>query len=77
MALMANKKVPVGGAPRPDLYSKKRSGTVKTGIRISVADNKLLRKAAELERMSQSLWMVRALLAAAKARIAEEGADGK
>jgi len=27
--------------------------------------------------MSQSLWMVRALLAAAKARIAEEGADGK
>ena len=50
---------------------------MKTGIRISVADNKLLRKAAELERMSQSLWMVRALLAAAKARIAEEGADGK
>jgi uncharacterized protein (DUF1778 family) len=70
---MATKKVTRGGAKaRPDLYSKKRSGIIKTGIRIDVSDNKLIRKAAELERMSQSLWMVITLVDAAKERIAAE-----
>jgi uncharacterized protein (DUF1778 family) len=69
---MATKKVVAGAKARPDLYSKKRSGIIKTGIRLDVSDNKLIRKAAELERMSQSLWMVRTLVGAAKERIAAE-----
>lgn len=73
MALMATKKVARGGASaRPDLYSKKRSGFVKQGVRLSVDQNKLLRQAAELEGFSLNLWMTRTLVAAAKKRIAAE-----
>ena len=62
---------------RPDLYSKKRSGFIKQGVRISVEQNKLLREAAELEGFSLNLWMTRVLVAAAKKRIASEvKADG-
>jgi len=78
MALMATKKTMRGGASaRPDLYSKKRSGFIKQGVRISVEHNKLLRRAAELEGFSLNLWMTRTLVAAAKKRIfEEEKADG-
>jgi len=70
---MATKKTVRGGSsPRPDMYSKKRSGFVKTGIRLSVDQNKLLRQAAELEGFSLNLWMTRTLVAAAKKRIAAE-----
>ena len=73
MALMATKKIVRGGSgPRPDMYSKKRSGFIKTGIRLQVDQNKLLREAAELEGMSVNLWMSRTLVAAAKKRIAAE-----
>jgi uncharacterized protein (DUF1778 family) len=56
--------------PRPDKFSKKRSGLVSQSIRISVEQNKLLRQAAELEGMSISLWASRVLIAAAKKEIA-------
>jgi len=71
---MATKKTIRGSSsyPRPDNYSKKRSGVVKTGIRLEVEQNKLLRQAAELEQMSLNLWMTRTLVAAAKKRIAAE-----
>ena len=45
---------------------------MKTGIRLSVDQNKLLRQAAELEGFSLNLWMTRTLVAAAKKRIAAE-----
>ena len=78
MALMATKKTARGGSgARPDLYSKKRSGFVKQGVRLSTDHNKLLRAAAELEGFSLNLWMTRTLVAAAKKRIAQgEKADG-
>jgi uncharacterized protein (DUF1778 family) len=72
MEPMATKKMVRGSLPRPDRSSKKRSGLLKTGIRLSVDDNKLLKKAAELEGFSVNLWMVRTLVAAAKKRIETE-----
>jgi len=73
---MATKKSARGGASaRPDLYSKKRSGFVKQGVRLSVDQNKLLRQAAELEGFSLNLWMTRVLVAAAKKRIAAENSQ--
>jgi uncharacterized protein (DUF1778 family) len=71
--MATKKKVRVGSAPRPDMYSKKKSGPVKTGIRLDATQNKLLQQAAGLEGFSLNLWMVRTLMAAAKKRIAAEG----
>jgi len=62
------KKFAVG---RPDRYSKKRSGYVAQSVRLDVADNKLIRDAAELKRMSLNHWMTTALIAAAKKELAE------
>jgi uncharacterized protein (DUF1778 family) len=74
---MTKKNISVAGRPRPDLYSKKRSGYIKTGVRLTVAENKLCRRAATLEGMSWNFWAMRVLVKAAKERIAEEGkADG-
>jgi uncharacterized protein (DUF1778 family) len=56
--------------PRPDRYSKKRSGYISQSVRLTVAENKLLREAAELEGMSINFWATRALVAAAKKAIA-------
>jgi uncharacterized protein (DUF1778 family) len=69
---MASKKIPKPPAARPDKYTKKRSGQVAQSLRLTVAENKLLREAATLERMSINVWAVRTLLAAAKRRIAAE-----
>lgn len=51
--------------PRPDLYSKKRSGKVAQSLRITVEQNKKYRKAASLQGYSLNTWMVRWLDAAA------------
>lgn len=70
---MAMKTVKRGAsAPRPDRRSKKRSGTVKQTVRLTVDENKLLRLAADLEGMSIAFWSKRLLLAGAKKRIAQE-----
>ena len=74
MEAMATSKKPKarGSAPRPDRYSKARSGLVKTGIRLDASLNKLLIQAAELEMLSLNSWMTRVLVAAAKKRISQE-----
>lgn len=63
------KKIVRSNGPRKDRYSKKRSGFVSQSVRLSVAENRLVRKAADMERMSISLWASRALVAAAKAQL--------
>jgi uncharacterized protein (DUF1778 family) len=45
---------------------------VNQSLRLTVADNKLLREAAAIEGMSINFWAVRALVNAAKTRIAKE-----
>jgi uncharacterized protein (DUF1778 family) len=55
--------------PRPDRHSKKRTGYVSQSIRLTVADNKLLREASALEGMSINFWASRALITAANNRI--------
>jgi len=56
--------------PRPDKYSKKRSGYVNQGVRLTVDENKLVRQAASLEGFSINLWATRTLVNAAKKQIA-------
>lgn len=51
--------------PRPDKYSKKRSGNVAQSLRITVEQNKQYRKAASLQGYSLNSWMIRWLDAAA------------
>jgi len=43
---------------------------VSTSVRLAVDENKLLRKAAQLEGMSVNLWATRILLTAAREQIA-------
>jgi uncharacterized protein (DUF1778 family) len=70
---MATKKiVRRSSSPRPDRQSKKRSGYLNQSLRLTVADNKLLREAAALDGCSINFWAVRALVAASKVRIAKE-----
>jgi uncharacterized protein (DUF1778 family) len=70
---MAKKKeIRRSASPRPDRQSKKRSGYVAQSLRVSVADNKFIREAAALDGFSINFWAVRALVTAAKARIAKE-----
>jgi uncharacterized protein (DUF1778 family) len=71
---MAPKKTP---SARPDKYSKKRSGMTAQSLRLTVAENKLLREAATIERMSINVWGVRTLLAAAKRIIAKNQSTKK
>jgi hypothetical protein len=67
---MANKKATRKSAsPRPDRYSKKKSGYISTSLRMTVADNRTLRKAATFEGLSINHWSLRILLAAAKRRV--------
>jgi predicted HicB family RNase H-like nuclease len=67
---MAKKKiVSRASSPRPDRQSKKRTGYVSQSVRLSVADNKILREAAALDGMSINFWASRALLVAANNRI--------
>jgi uncharacterized protein (DUF1778 family) len=61
--------------PRPDKYSKKRSGYVSQTVRLTVEQNKLVREAADLEGMSISFWSSRTLVAAAKKQIAASAND--
>jgi len=69
-AMAKSKASPKFSGGRPDKYSKKRSGSVSQSVRATVAENKLLRQAAELERMSINAWCVKTLVAAAKKQIA-------
>jgi len=48
------------------MYSKKRSGMVHQGFAISVEENKLIRKAAELDKRSIRSWIGYNILLAAK-----------
>jgi uncharacterized protein (DUF1778 family) len=68
---MATKKTPrKSSKPRPDKYSKKRSGYISQSLRLTSDENKLLRQAAGLEGFSINFWSVRTLVAAAKKQIA-------
>lgn len=58
-------------APRPDRYSKKKTGTITQSLRLNVADARLIRKAALAQRMSTNLWMTNHLVAAAAEELAE------
>jgi hypothetical protein len=76
MAFMATKKSSRGASkPRPDRYSKKRSGYISQSVRLTVAENKLMREAAELEGFSINFWATRTLVAAAKKQIAAAAND--
>jgi uncharacterized protein (DUF1778 family) len=55
--------------PRPDRHSKKKTGYVSQSIRLTVAENLLVREAAALDGMSINFWASRALLVAANNRI--------
>jgi uncharacterized protein (DUF1778 family) len=71
MRHMATKKITRKAAkPRPDRYSKKRTGYVSQSIRLTVEENKLVRRAADLDGMSINFWATRNLVAAAKKQIA-------
>jgi hypothetical protein len=73
---MATKKATRKSAsPRPDRYSKKKSGYISTSLRMIVADNKILRKAATLDGLSINHWCMRLLLTAAKKRIGKSKYD--
>jgi hypothetical protein len=76
MAFMATKKLSRGASkPRPDKYSKKRFGTVSQSVRLTVQENRLVRKAADLEGFSINLWATRTLVAAAKQQIAAAASE--
>jgi uncharacterized protein (DUF1778 family) len=76
-AVMNKKSIYRASAPRPDRYSKKKTGIVSQAVRVTVDDNNLIREAATLEGVSINFWMKRVLLSAARKRIAaEERADG-
>jgi hypothetical protein len=59
---MANKIPSKFSGPRPDRFSKKRSGMVAQTVRFTVEENKLVRKAATEKRMSISAWSSLVLL---------------
>ena len=68
---MATKKtIRKAAMPRPDRYSKKRSGYVSQSVRLEVADAKLIREAATAKRMSTNHWMTTHLIAIAKKELA-------
>jgi uncharacterized protein (DUF1778 family) len=75
LSMATSKKTPKAARPRPDRYSKKRSGYVSQTVRISVEQNRLIREAADLEGMSISFWASRTLVAAAKKQIATAAKD--
>ena len=54
--MTTKKQVSKYSGPRPDRFSKKRSGTVAQTVRFSVQENKQIRKAATLQKMSISAW---------------------
>lgn len=47
-------------------HSKKRTGYVQQALRLTVADNRLIRKAAQRERLSVNAWATRVLVNAAQ-----------
>jgi uncharacterized protein (DUF1778 family) len=59
------------GRSRPDLRSKKKDGIVNQSLRLTVEENNLIRKAADLERRSINSWAVVELVRIAELRIAE------
>jgi hypothetical protein len=70
---MATKKQSRKAArPRPDRYSKKRSGYVNQTLRLTTAENKLIREASGLDSSSINFWATRILVTAAKAQIAKK-----
>jgi len=75
---MATKKETRKAArPRPDKYSKKRSGYVSQSVRLTVAENKLVREAADLDGASINFWATRALVTAAKAQLAKAAKEAQ
>lgn len=71
MPYMAAKKVVRRGTKsRPDKYSKKRSGMVAQSLRLTVQENKLLRKAAGA--LSFNLWATQVLIDAANQILASQ-----
>jgi len=66
---MSTPKVERLSGPRPDRYSKKKSGPLKQSLRLTVDENKLIRKAAGINRQSINNWMVGVLMTAAKAQL--------
>jgi uncharacterized protein (DUF1778 family) len=68
---MATKKTTRKAArPRPDMYSKKRSGYVAQSLRVTVQEAKLIRDAASLKGLSTNHWMTTHLVAIAKKELA-------
>lgn len=59
--------------------SKKRTGMIVQSLRMPVADNTLVRRAAKISRMSVNGWGVKAILDAAEKVIAHHAAkkEGK
>jgi len=51
------------------MYSRKTKGNVSQGFTISVDDNKLLRRAAALDRRSIRSWILKTLISTAKREI--------
>jgi hypothetical protein len=70
--MSTKKKTRGASSPRPDRHSKKRTGFVSQSVRLTVADNKLLREASSLDGMSINFWATRALMAAANLRIKQQ-----
>jgi len=69
---MATKKATRGAArPRPDKYSKKKTGYVSQSLRITVAEAKLFRAAATAKNMSIHYWMTQHLISIAKEELAK------
>jgi hypothetical protein len=73
--MTAKKATRKSASPRPDRYSKKKSGYISTSLRMTVADNKVLRKAATLDALSINHWCLRVVMAAAKKRIGKSKYD--
>ena len=59
---MAIKKPSKYSSPRPDRFSRKRSGLVAQTVRFTVDENKQIRKAATFKKMSISAWAATVLL---------------
>jgi len=59
------------------MYSRKKTGTVNQSFTLTVADNKLIRAAAEIDRRSIRSWIVKTLLATAKRQVKKAKETGE
>ena len=67
---MTTKKKDWRERPRPDRYSEKTEGKLKQTLRLDPEENRLIRMAAELDRLSINTWAIRVLMVAATKQIA-------